>query len=100
MPFQLLCIILLIELYCLGFFSFLIIRHNLLISLIIIEVMLLVGAVVLAFSGRIYESALHEMFVLIIITVAAAESAVGLILLISLHYSSFINFNKINIKNV
>lgn len=97
MTLQTIYLIFILELYFLGFFSFLIMRNNVVSSLISIEIMLLAVALLLAIAGKMYESTIHEMFVLFIITIAAGDSAVGLILVISIHSFSM-NNKLINLK--
>ena len=93
MTLQSIYLIFILELYCLGFFSFLIMRNNIVSALISIEVMLLAAALLLAVAGKIYDSVLHEIFILFIIAIAAGDSAVGLVLLISIHNFSTIEIN-------
>lgn len=91
MTLQIMYLIFVLELYLLGFFSFLIMRNNIVSALISIEIMLLAAALLLAIAGKLYESVVHEMFVLFIIAIAAGDSAIGLILIISIHNFSMNN---------
>jgi NADH-quinone oxidoreductase subunit K len=66
----------------LGFVGILAIYNNVLFILIAVEVMLLAAGIVLAISSVVFGDGIGQLFVLMILTVAAAESAVGLALII------------------
>lgn len=70
------------QLFILGLAGILSMQNNVLFALIAIEIMLLASGVILAISSSVFLDGSGQMFVLFILTVAAAESAVGLALLI------------------
>ncbi len=83
-------------LFCISIAGIFINRKNLIILLMCIELMLLsVNMNFVAFSW-FYGDITGQIFVFFILTVAAAESAIGLAILVVL----FRNINSINVKDM
>jgi NADH-quinone oxidoreductase subunit K len=83
-------------LFCIGLTGILLSRKNLIILLMSIELMLLAANMnFVAFSHYLGDTA-GQVFVFFILTVAAAESAIGLAILVVL----FRNRNTINPENI
>lgn len=74
-----------LSLFLLGIFGLLATRKNMIIVLMCIEIMLLSSTYIFVFSSLYLDDIVGEFFSMIILTVAAAESAVGLALVV-LHY--------------
>jgi NADH-quinone oxidoreductase subunit K len=70
------------QLFMIGFFGVLSSQNNVLFMLMAIEICLLASNVVFIVCSSFYEDASGQVFALFILTVAAAESVVGLALLI------------------
>ncbi|RII84145.1 NADH-quinone oxidoreductase subunit NuoK [Neopusillimonas maritima] len=83
-------------LFCIGIFGFFVNRRNLLILLMSIELILLSANInFVAFSTWLGEAS-GQVFVFFILTVAAAEAAIGLAILVLL----FRNLNTINVEEL
>lgn len=83
-------------LFGLGVAGILVNRKNLIVLLMSIELMLLaVNTNFIAF-GYFLNNTLGEVFVFFILTVAAAESAIGLAIVVVM----FRNFGNIEVKNI
>ena len=83
-------------LFILGVFGIFLNRKNVIILLMAIELMLLaVNLNFIAFSAYLHDIA-GQVFVFFILTVAAAESAIGLAILVVL----FRNLNTINVDDL
>jgi NADH-quinone oxidoreductase subunit K len=83
-------------LFCIGVFGFFVNRRNLLILLMSIELILLSANInFVAFSSWLGEAS-GQVFVFFILTVAAAEAAIGLAILVLL----FRNLNTINVEEL
>ncbi|HCN73269.1 NADH-quinone oxidoreductase subunit NuoK [Pusillimonas sp. DMV24BSW_D] len=83
-------------LFCIGVFGFFVNRRNLLILLMSIELILLSANInFVAFSTWLGEAS-GQVFVFFILTVAAAEAAIGLAILVLL----FRNLNTINVEEL
>ncbi len=83
-------------LFSIGMFGFLI-RRNLIVLLMSIEIMLnAVNLNLVAFSNS-FQSASGQVFAIFVITVAAAEAATGLAILVSLYrISRAVNVDEIS----
>lgn len=85
-------------LFNLGLLGIIINRKNLILILISIELMLLSINLNFIFFSFYLDDVLGEIFSLIILTVAAAESAIGLAIIISFfRIRGTITINKINL---
>lgn len=83
-------------LFCIGLTGILLSRKNLIILLMSIELMLLAANMnFVAFAHYLGDTA-GQVFVFFILTVAAAESAIGLAILVVLYR----NWNTINPENI
>ncbi|MBC40870.1 MAG: NADH-quinone oxidoreductase subunit NuoK [Pusillimonas sp.] len=83
-------------LFCIGVFGFFVNQRNLLILLMSIELILLSANInFVAFSTWLGEAS-GQVFVFFILTVAAAEAAIGLAILVLL----FRNLNTINVEEL
>jgi NADH-quinone oxidoreductase subunit K len=70
------------QLFILGLVGMLALQSNILFALIAIEMMLLSTGIILAVASNVFLDGSIQGFVLIILTVAASEAAIGLALLI------------------
>lgn len=70
-------------LYLVGVLGFVLNRRNLLILIVSIEVMLLAVTLVVLLAAQNYADSAGQTFAAVIISVAAAESAVGLGVLVA-----------------
>lgn len=70
-------------LFCLGLFGILINRQNLILILLCIEIILLSVNLNFLFFSIYLDDMLGELFSLLILTVAAAESSIGLAIIIT-----------------
>jgi NADH-quinone oxidoreductase subunit K len=84
-------------LFLIGVFGVFAIRKNMLVILMSIEVMLLCGTFLFSFFSVYVDDILGQLFSLFILTVAAAESAIGLALIV-IHYrhKSIISIDSIS----
>ncbi|RTL55886.1 MAG: NADH-quinone oxidoreductase subunit NuoK [Rhodocyclaceae bacterium] len=83
-------------LFCIGVVGIFLNRKNLIVLLMAIELMLLaVNLNFVAFSHYLHDTA-GQLFVFFILTVAAAESAIGLAILVVL----FRNLSTINVEDL
>ena len=83
-------------LFCLGTFGLFLNRKNVIVMLMAVELMLLaVNLNFMAFSAYLGDR-VGQVFTLFILTVAAAESAIGLSILVTF----FRNFNSVEVENV
>jgi NADH-quinone oxidoreductase subunit K len=73
------------QLFIFGLLGTIVMQNNILFALVSIEVMLLASGLILAITSSFFNDGAGQIFVLFILTVAAAESAIGLTLLIKLH---------------
>ena len=90
------CLILSAVLFVIGIFGVFLNRRNLIVLLMSIELMLLaVNMNFVAFSSWFGDSS-GQVFVFFILTVAAAEAAIGLAILVPL----FRNLNTINVDEL
>ena len=53
-------------------------RSNLIIMLMCVELVLLASTILLLFESRVLDTLFDQIFAIVILTVAAAESAIGL----------------------
>lgn len=67
------------------FLGIIVIRKNIIIILLIIELLLLSVNIQLVFSSIILDDALGQILVLFILTIAAAETSIGLAILVSFY---------------
>jgi NADH-quinone oxidoreductase subunit K len=67
------------------FFGILIIKKNLILVLLIIELLLLAINIHLVFASILLDDAMGQILILFILTIAAAETSIGLALLISFY---------------
>jgi len=70
------------QLFFLGFIGILTIFNNVLFVLIAVEIMLLAAGIIFAISSVMFGDGFGQLFVLVILTIAAAESAIGLALIV------------------
>lgn len=85
-------------LFCIGLFGILINRQNLLLILLCIELMLLSVNLNFLFFSLYLDDIMGEVCSLFILTVAAAESAIGLAIIISFFkINGSISINNINL---
>jgi NADH-quinone oxidoreductase subunit K len=84
-------------LFLIGVFGVFAIRKNMLVILMSIEVMLLSGTFLFSFFSVYVDDIIGQLFSLFILTVAAAESAIGLALIV-IHYrhKSIISIDSIS----
>lgn len=83
-------------LFCIGVFGFFVNRRNLLILLMSIELILLSANINFVAFSTWFGEASGQVFVFFILTVAAAEAAIGLAILVLL----FRNLNTINVEEL
>lgn len=72
-------------LFFIGIFGIFAVRKNMIVVLMSIEVMLLCGTFIFSFFSVYLGDIVGQLFSLFILTVAAAESAIGLALIV-VHY--------------
>jgi NADH-quinone oxidoreductase subunit K len=72
-------------LFCIGIFGLFAVRKNMIIVLMAIEIILLAATSNFIFFSLYLDDIVGQIFSMMILTVAAAESAVGLALIV-LHY--------------
>jgi len=82
-----------ITLFFVGFLGLLIYRQNLLILLMAIELLLLAVNLFFSFSSLWLDDITGQIFALFVLTVAAAESAIGLAIIVTI-------FNLIYVVNL
>ena len=75
-------IIVSVTLFSIGLVGFLVIRKNILLLLLALEIMLLAVNINFVVFSVFLDDLLGQVFTLIVLTVAAAESALGLAILI------------------
>lgn len=85
-------------LFCIGLFGILMNRQNLILILLSIELMLLAINLNFLFFSIYLDDIMGEIFALLILTVAAAESAIGLaIIIVFFRTRGSIAINQINL---
>ena len=88
-------------LFCIGLFGIIFNRQNLIIILMSIELILLSINLNFIFFSVYLDDILGEIFALIILTVAAAESAIGLaIMIVYFRIHNTILIHKINLLSL
>ena len=88
-------------LFLIGILGFVLNRKNIILMLISIEIMLLAITFLILVSSLSYDDILGQTYAIYIITVAGAESAIGLGILVAfyrLHYSLITNCLSLSIK--
>ncbi|MFT0850636.1 MAG: NADH-quinone oxidoreductase subunit NuoK [Alcaligenaceae bacterium] len=83
-------------LFTIGIFGFFLNRRNLIILLMSIELMLLSANINLVAFSTWFGDTAGQVFVFFVLTVAAAEAAIGLAILVLL----FRNMNTINVEEL
>ncbi len=83
-------------LFTIGIFGFFLNRRNLIILLMSIELMLLAANINFVAFSTWFGDAAGQVFVFFVLTVAAAEAAIGLAILVLL----FRNMNTINVEEL
>lgn len=84
-------------LFCIGLFGILLNRQNLILILLSIELILLSINLNFIFFSIFLDDILGQIFALLILTVAAAESAIGLaIILVFFRLRGTISVSKLN----
>lgn len=76
------CLVLSLGLFLLGLWGIFLNRRNILVMLMSIELMLLAVNLNLLFFSAYLDDQVGQVFALLVLTVAAAESAIGLALLV------------------
>lgn len=85
-------------LFCIGLFGIILNRQSLIIILMSIELMLLAVNLNFVMFSLYLDDVIGEIFSLLILTVAAAESAIGLaIIIVFFRNRGTISINKINL---
>ena len=74
-----------ILLFLIGVLGFVLNRKNLILMLISIEIMLLSITLIILLNSSIFEDILGQIFSVYIIVIAAAESAIGLGILVAFY---------------
>jgi NADH-ubiquinone oxidoreductase chain 4L len=74
-----------ITLFLIGILGFVLNRKNIILMLISIEVMLLAVTFIILINALIFEDIIGQVFSIYIIVVAAAESAIGLGILVAFY---------------
>lgn len=88
-------------LFCLGLFGIILNRQSLIIILMSIELLLLSINLNFIIFSLYLDDVMGELFALLILTVAAAESAIGLaIIIIFFRNRGTISINKINLLSL
>jgi NADH-quinone oxidoreductase subunit K len=88
-------------LFCLGLFGIILNRQNIIIILMSIELLLLSINLNFLYFSFFIDDVLGQVFSLIILTVAAAESAIGLaIIILFFKISGNISIYKINLLSL
>ena len=88
-------------LFCLGLFGIILNRQNIIIILMSIELLLLSINLNFLYFSFFIDDVLGQIFSLIILTVAAAESAIGLaIIILFFKISGNISIYKINLLSL
>lgn len=72
-----------LSLFLISVLSFVFNRKNIILMLISIEIMLLSGTLIILINSLLFEDVFGQIFSLYIIVIAAAESAIGLGILVS-----------------
>jgi NADH-quinone oxidoreductase subunit K len=85
-------------LFCIGLFGILMNRQNLILVILCIELMLLSINLNFLFFSIYLDDIIGELFSLLILTVAASESAIGLaIIIVFFRTRGSISINQINL---
>lgn len=88
-------------LFCLGLFGIILNRQNIIIILMSIELLLLSINLNFIYFSILIDDIIGQVFSLLILTVAAAESAIGLaILIVFFKLSKNISIYKINLLSL
>nr|YP_009178797.1 NADH dehydrogenase subunit 4L [Peronospora tabacina]ALJ78453.1 NADH dehydrogenase subunit 4L [Peronospora tabacina]ALJ78500.1 NADH dehydrogenase subunit 4L [Peronospora tabacina]AUF73388.1 NADH dehydrogenase subunit 4L [Peronospora tabacina] len=88
-------------LFCLGLFGIILNRQNIIIILMSIELLLLSINLNFIYFAVFIDDIIGQVFSLLILTVAAAESAIGLaIMIVFFKLSSDISIYKINLLSL
>jgi NADH-ubiquinone oxidoreductase chain 4L len=72
-----------ITIFLIGILGFVLNKRNIILKLISIEIMLLAATVILLISSLGYDDITGQIYSIIVITIAGAESAIGLGILVS-----------------
>ena len=75
-------------LYLIGLLGFVLNRKNIILMLISIEIMLLAITFIIIINSYMFEDVTGQVFAIYIIVIAAAESAIGLGILVAFYRSS------------
>nr|YP_008999688.1 NADH dehydrogenase subunit 4L [Calicogorgia granulosa]ACZ34428.1 NADH dehydrogenase subunit 4L [Calicogorgia granulosa] len=76
-------LILSIVILLIGTLGIILNRSNLIIMLMCVELVLLASIVLLLFNSQVLHTLLGQIFAIVILTVAAAESAIGLAIMVN-----------------
>nr|YP_009115613.1 NADH dehydrogenase subunit 4L [Sibogagorgia cauliflora]AIX11508.1 NADH dehydrogenase subunit 4L [Sibogagorgia cauliflora] len=76
-------LILSIVILLIGILGIILNRSNLIIMLMCVELVLLASTILLLFESRVFYTLLGQIFAIMILTVAAAESAIGLAIMVN-----------------
>ena len=88
-------------LFCLGLFGIILNRQNIIIILMSIELLLLSINLNFIYFSILIDDMIGQVFLLLILTVAAAESAIGLaIMIVFFKLSGNISIYKINLLSL
>ena len=89
-------------LFLIGILGFILNRKNIILMIISIEIMLLAVTLLILVSSYTFDDNIGQTFSIYIISVAGAESVVGLSILVAYYrliYSLVLYYNILNIKN-
>lgn len=76
-------LILSIVILLIGILGIILNRSNLIIMLMCVELVLLASTILLLFESRVLYTLFDQIFAIVILTVAAAESAIGLAIMVN-----------------
>lgn len=76
-------LILSIVILLIGILGIILNRSNLIIMLMCVELVLLASTILLLFESRVLYTLFGQIFTIVILTVAAAESAIGLAIMVN-----------------
>lgn len=92
-------------LFLIGILGFILNRKNIILMIIAIEIMLLAVTLLVLISSFSFDDGIGQTFSIFIISIAGAESVIGLSILVAFYRSSLINlirvfgFSNNDIKN-
>ena len=93
-------------LFLIGILGFILNRKNIILMIIAIEIMLLAVTLLVLISSFSFDDGLGQTFSMFIISIAGAESVIGLSILVAFYrltislLSDYLSYNKPFVKNV